>query len=239
MNYTGVKQSDLVILMKVTSRGRPNVLLNTVSEYVKKANNTIKMVWCFSFDDDDKTVSNLLISEIYKLVGRRVLIAKGNSKSKIEAINKDVDSVQEWMGAGDSNVWDILLNISDDQIPIVQGYDDIIRNTMPLDLDASLWFSDGWQPRINTQEIIGYNYYKRFGYIYNPIYKSFYCDNESTIVAKNLGKQIRSNKCIIKHFHPGWDKNSHIKMDDLYRHNDQFFGSDGLIFKQREANGFT
>jgi hypothetical protein len=222
MNYTGIKQSDKVLLMKVTSRGRPEICKNTIERYKYLAANPDKMLWILSVDDNDP--------KIYEYCDIKGVILMTNPPSnKITAINSNVPETG----------WDILLNISDDQIPIVQGYDDIIRNTMPDDLDHSLWFNDGWQPRINTQEIIGYNYYKRFGYIYNPIYKSFYCDNESTIVAKKLGKLIQSPKCIIKHFHPGWDKNSHIKMDDLYRHNDQFFGSDGLIFKQREANGFT
>lgn len=222
MNYTGVKQSDFTLLMKVTSRGRPEICKNTIERHKNLANNPSKMLWILSVDDDDK--------KIYEYLDiKGVVIMTNPPSNKITAINSNVPE----------KGWDILLNISDDQIPIIQGYDDIIRNTMPLDLDASLWFSDGWQPRINTQEIVGRKYYERFGYIYNPIYKSFYCDNESTIIAERLGKQIKSPKCIIKHFHPGWDKNSHIKMDELYRHNDQFFGSDGLIFKEREKNGFT
>jgi hypothetical protein len=100
-----------------------------------------------------------------------------------------------------------------------------------------LWFSDGAQPRINTMEIQGRTYYNRLKYIYNPIYKSFYCDNEATVVANMKGKMIRSGGCIIKHFHPAIVKT--IQEDDLYRRNNLYWNEDKETFRKREAIKFA
>jgi hypothetical protein len=217
--------TDKTILMKVTSRDRHEVLMQTVNTYLKLSLNPDKMIWLFSLDTDDLNTIDAVKG--LKIENKRIFI--GDSENKIHAINRDVEFVDGW---------DILLNISDDQLPVVNGYDDIIRKTMPNDLDASLWFSDGWQPRINTQEIVGREYYNRFGYVYNPLYKSFFCDNESTEIAEILGKSIKVNKCIIKHFHPGWDSNSHIKRDALYVKNDAHWQHDEELFKHRQSINF-
>jgi hypothetical protein len=212
------------ILMKVTSRERPASLLQCVNKYIELANNPNHMIWLFSLDKDD-----VLTTPIIHQLPKNSIIVLGTSQNKIHAINRDIKEVDNW---------DILLNISDDQLPIIKGYDDIIRDAMPHNLDASLWFSDGHQPRINTQEIIGLNYYLRFGYIYNPHYKSFFCDNEATEVGLKLNKIKRSNQCIIKHFHPGWDKTQQFRQDNLYKKNDKYWDEDQLTFNNRRASNY-
>lgn len=229
MEFHGVKQSNKVILMKVTSRERPKILLDTVSEYIRLANNTADMVWLFSFDRDDKICNNHgFINSIELLIPTSSRFVIGRSSSKISAINNGLNLEDRY--------WDILLNISDDQRPILQGYDDIIRRAMPDDLDASLWFTDG-QPRINTQEIIGKKYYERFGYIYHPDFKSLFCDNLSTDMALFLGKCIKSNKQIVKHFHPAWGGSEAFKMDSLYERNNQFWNEDEATYKRIVSAG--
>ena len=219
--------TEKVILMKVTSRDRPEVLKSTVTKYIQLAEDLDKMVWLFTCDQDDK--ASIDVCSQFNV--RNKVIGIGTSKNKIDAVNRDLGLLSNY-------TWDILLNISDDQIPVVAGYDNIIRKTMPNDLDGSLWFSDGWQSRINTQEILGRKYLQRFGYIYNPEYKSFFCDNESTEVAKQLGKLIYDRRCLIKHFHPGWDSNSHIKRDALYVKNDAHWQHDEELFKHRQSINF-
>jgi hypothetical protein len=73
---------------------------------------------------------------------------------------------------------------------------------------------------------------------YNPEYKSFFCDNESTEIGKQLGKLIYNKTCLIKHFHPGWDSNSHIKKDALYAKNDAYWQHDEDLFKHRQSINF-
>lgn len=218
--------------MKVTSRERFPQLLETVSQYVSLANNPADMVWLFSFDEDDiepiTTFRQIVLLIKATGAGSVSLAVKGPRLGKIGAINRDIEKI--------TAPWDILVNISDDQKPIVRGYDDIIRRAMPPSLDASLWFYDGYQDRINTQEIVGRRYYERFNYIYHPSYKSFCCDNEATLVAKALGKQKRIRKSIIRHDHPQW--NPKLATDALYLHNKTFWKEDLENFNKRRQIGF-
>ena len=217
------------ILMKFTSKGRYETLKRCVQAYFNMANNTNNMVWIFTIDEDDETFQKEDFNVFLQNLKIDYIIYIGNSQGKIDAINRDVASI--------SKDWDILLNISDDQLPIISGYDDIIRNTMPDNLDFSLWFNDGHQNDIITQEILGRKYYEDQGYIYFPKYKSFFCDNESTIVAKKKGKLIKSALCIIKHFHPHWGYNDHIQKDQLYITNDAYWEHDKNLFNQRNIGG--
>lgn len=230
MQFTGVKQSDLTILCKVTSRSRPDQLLRVVKLYKEKASNPVRLAWLFSLDKDDDSVSELLLKRLTEITDNpNTQIIIGESDGKVNAINRDVKDFPFH--------WDILLNISDDQLPEVQGYDEIIRLAMPEDLDASLWFFDGAQPRINTQEILGRTYYNRLGYIYNECYKSFYCDNEATEVAQRLGKLIKSERCIIRHHHPAIIRT--VQNDSLYEKNQRFWDHDKAMFNRRRNAQFA
>lgn len=231
--FIGVRQSGKVILMKVTSRSRPKILLDTVRAYVTRAEDTKAMTWLFSFDEDDtlyldpgfrKELETLV--EASRPAGYQIVY--GRSSCKIEAVNRDVGSHQ--------GHWDILLNISDDQRPIVSGYDSMIRRAVPDHLDASLWYTDG-QPRVNTQEIVGRVYYERFGYVYHPAFKSLWCDNLSTDLALFQGKCIRSSKQIVRHHHPAWGGPEAFQSDDLYRRNDKFWNEDKATYERLVAAG--
>lgn len=215
--------------MKFTSRDRYETLKKCVQTYYDMATNVKDMVWVFTIDLDDSTFQKEDFEMFLSNLDLDYIICEGYSKSKIDAINRDVDSI--------SKHWDILLNISDDQLPIFQGYDDEIRSAMPDDLDASLWFNDGHQSQIITQEILGRKYYENQGYIYYPDYKSFFCDNESTQVAENKRKLIKNPLCIVKHFHPVWGANDHIGDDELYRRNNSHWSHDEQLYNQRKTDG--
>lgn len=239
----------MVLLMKVSSRERPTTLLETVRLYLEKAANPQDMVWLFSFDEDDPALSDRSLNELIKTItgpfNHDTALYKwmaGDSKTfwiknacirfddrigKIGSINRDIDKVTDH--------WDILVSISDDQRPIVHGYDDKIRQAMPAHLDASLWFHDGWQGQINTQEILGRTYYENQGYVYHPSYKSFFCDNEATIVARRKGKLKMINETIIRHEHPQW---TNTESDPLYEYNKQYWNEDRDNFNSRKALGF-
>jgi hypothetical protein len=127
-----------------------------------------------------------------------VKVCYGENKSKIEAINADLD--------GES--FDIILLASDDMTPLKKGYDTIIKQKMVEhypDTDGVLWFNDGYQGnKLNTLCILGKKYYDRFNYIYHPEYLSVWCDNEFMSVGNILGKQTYFNEVIIQHQHPDW-----------------------------------
>lgn len=217
--------------MKFTSRERPKQLIDCVQKYLDLASDTSKMIFLFTFDASDPTVTEEFCKTLPSPFKRTFIsVTQGENQNKIEAINRDIDGLPIH--------WDILLNISDDQLPQVKGYDDIIRTSMPDDLDASLWFHDGWQKKINTQEILGRKYYSHFNHVYYPGYKSFFCDNEATEIAAHLGKIRIFSECIVKHFHPGWDRSLNGKRDDLYIRNDQHWNHDEELYKRRKVVNF-
>jgi hypothetical protein len=214
------------ILMKFTSRGRYEVLKKCVQTYYDMALNEQDMLWVFSVDNDDETFKKEDFNIFLHNLKIDYIICTANSHGKIDAINRDVALI--------SKDWDIILNISDDQLPVIFGYDNVIRETMPDDLDASLWFNDGHQSRINTQEILGRKYYENQGYIYYPEYRSFFCDDESTQVAFLKGKMIKKDISLIQHFHPDWGFNNHIQQDELYNRNSKHWKHDEMLFESRK-----
>ena len=217
------------ILIKFPSRSRPEKLVSMFREYISKANNSSDIKVLFSLDHDDSTVTPELCSTL-KSIHSRVDIRIGTSTSKINAVNRDMEH------AGD---YDILLLASDDMKPVEQGYDDIIRTQMKThapNLDGVLWFNDGFQGRnLNTLCILGKPYYDRFGYIYHPSYKSFFCDNEFMEVADRLQKQFYFHQMIIQHLHPDV---IHSGMDELYRKNSDHFQQDQNLYHERKRNNF-
>ena len=222
---------DKTILIKVTSRGRKSELLKCVHAAHSLADNPTKLKWLFSFDyDDEGYTDKTFINELYALGNVKAYF--GVSNSKIHAINRDIKDYSKM------NEWDILVNLSDDQLCEFKGWDSVVRETMPNDLDASIWAWDGRQPRLNTMEIVGRNYYNRFGYIYYPEYKSFYCDNEAHEVAESLGKLIKVKDCLFKHYHVGWAKETHMKHDETYKRAEKHWAHDEQLFKQRKQTNF-
>jgi hypothetical protein len=218
---------NLKILIKFPTRNRPNKFIKTLDQYYAMAKDVDNIRFIISCDVDDITMNNKnMISDMGKYKNLKIYF--GDNKTKIEAINADID-----------NDFDILLLASDDMLPIKVGYDDVIRklfeNNFP-DGDGTLWFNDGVRGKsLNTLSIMGKKYYDRFGYIYHPSYKSLYCDNEFTEVSKSLNRVIYIDECIIAHLHPNTDIS--LK-DELYERNDAFLNEDMETYIKRYKNNF-
>lgn len=219
------------ILFKLPSRSRPyrvfEVLDATINNLVGE-----NFKFLLSLDEDDDTMNN---DEVIKKLEDypNMKIVWGSSDSKIHAVNRDLDEYDE--------DWDIVVLLSDDMVPVVNGFDNKIREAFEKhfpDLDGVTWFSDGYQKnRLNTLCILGKKYYDRFGYIYHPDYKSWYADNEFTIVANALKKQVYFENVIIEHRHYVIGNNKD-RYDELYKKNDLFAHADLEIFKKRLNNKF-
>ena len=235
------------ILYKYPTRQRPVMFLRCISAYygLMRGENYEFVV---SIDDDDETMHRADVGSVIQKM-KNLTTHSGPNKSKIEAINADIPDTD----------WDILVLISDDMVPEVEGFDNIIREDMARlypDTDGVLWYFDGWRKDLNTLCILGRKYYERFGYIYHPDYKSLWCDNEFTVVANKLGKQTFIDRVIIRHMHPGavltdgptkdrFDKAfpEYAKMgscgnDKLWENNNTFFNSDRAVYEQRKSRNF-
>ena len=217
------------LLIKFPSRSRPARFMEVFGLYKSMLSGKHDVKFLLSFDTDDISMNNAGIRNWLKNQGESVQAYWGNSKTKIQAINADLEHAKDY---------DILLLASDDMIPQTQNYDDIIVQDMEKyypDGDGVLHYNDDKQKeRLNTLSIMGKKYFDRFGYIYNPEYLSVYCDNEFTDVSRLLEKTTYIDRVIIRHF---WIE---IGVDALYQRNEnrELYAHDQKVYETRKANNF-
>ena len=221
------------ILLKCPTRSRPNQFLRVLNQYITLANRPDLLGICISCDQDDLTMTETNVQYQIKNITHQVAwseIYYGNSTNKIEAVNADMSSIN-WP-------WEMVVIVSDDMVPQVKGYDDVLRSHMIAnfaDTDGILWLNDGTQgENLNTISIMGRKMYDSFGYLYNPAYKSLFCDTEFT----DLCKGPLASKCtyipymLIRHEHPGTGFPQ--RNDALYARNNSFFYTDLMTYISRK-----
>lgn len=217
------------ILVKFPTRSRPEKFAQTLNTYQRlRATNNVRFL--VTIDEDDRTMNNRQMLHNLSMWGN--LEVDWNLRSgKIHAINSGVSERVD--------NYDIILLASDDMIPQLYGWDQIIIDEMHSrypDLDGVLWFNDGHVgQRLNTLVCCGRTYYKRFGYLYNPVYNAFWCDNEFMDVANILGKQTYIDRVIIEHQHPIWMGKG---QDRLNMRDNQYYNSDEAIYHERKQRNF-
>lgn len=211
----------MVILYKLTSRSRPAKMYKAYKSVVDNAELPYKII--LSIDsDDDVTLKSEELAKIYWSPFVRVIV--GTSKNKIDAINRDVPK----------EGWDILVNLSDDQIFTVKGFDKLIAEHCTN--STFLHLPDGYvNERLATMSIMSKAYYDMFGYIYHPDYVSLWCDNEAMEVAQALGCYKYVNEHIFTHEHPAWTGE---KPDAQLEHTQKFYRQDERTYKKRKSLGF-
>jgi hypothetical protein len=185
------------LLIKFPTRNRKEQFFNTFERY-QSFLRLPSTEFLITLDEDDTSMNNdEVLNRLKEYKNTKVVV--GNSISKIHAVNRDINVLDDW---------DIILLASDDMVPQAIGYDEIICNLMQQnfpDTDGVLWFNDGFKGiELNTLSILGKKYYQRFGYIYFPGYKSGFCDNEFMTVGNLLHKQIYFPYIIIRHEHPDY-----------------------------------
>jgi len=217
------------LLIKFPTRNRKNKFFKVLKQYQNLCEDFDNTFFLITLDNDDETMKPSEVSDIFGTF-KNIKVVYGNSNSKIHAINRDIELVDEW---------DIVLLASDDMTPKVKGYDNIIRNRMKEyypNTDGILWFNDGHQGnKLNTLSILGKKYYDRFGYIYQPEYKSVWSDNEFMMVGNLLGKQTYLDEVIIEHEHPDW---GYGNRDIIHQINLQNESHDRNLFVSRKNNNF-
>lgn len=214
------------ILVKFPTRNRPHKFLQVYNKLLETSNDIQTLV---SYDSDDPTMTPEIVQQAIRMSESIVLIS-GESKSKIDACNRDVNKIP---------AWDIVVLMSDDMIPQVEGWDDIMREDMKEnfpDTDGALWYHDGYQDSICTMVVMGKKYYDRFGYLYHPDYTSLWSDNEQTEVALSLNKMFTSTTCLFRHEHPM--NTQTVAMDALYKRNEPYYHIDKKVYDDRKAKGF-
>jgi len=211
------------IIIKIATKYRINQCVDLIQKCINYAETLDNIRIIVSVDEDDfESIKYLENNIIHNCVQYFV----GPANGKIAAINRDIP---------ESSKFDIIMNISDDMTPIYKNYDTLTIEKMKEyypDTDGVLFFNDGYLgPKLNTICILGAKYYARFNYIYQPDYKSLWCDNEFMKVAYDLNKQTYIHTTIFKHEHPA--NNRDIKSDILYDINQKYESKDKELFQKR------
>ena len=221
------------LLVKYPTRARPQQFLATLRGWIEAACDLKDITFLCNYDEDDETM-NLTVVEAALAINpsAHVIMQHGVNASKIAAFNNHMAEVQEW---------DVVLALSDDMFCRRKDWDMEIRNRMTFhfpDTNGCLWFHDGTKQRvICTMSCVGRKYYELHGgYIYHPSYRSFFCDNEFSDVARMAGKLVFIEHGISSHEHPAWLGG--MKPDALYRRNNIHWQSDKLNYERRKAAGF-
>ena len=222
------------ILLKCPTRSRPHKIIATLRSYIKHVNRPDLLGVAISCDINDETMTrNLIQEELHRTLAptawHRIFFSRNTSK--IEACNANMSEI-DWP-------WDIVVLVSDDMIPQIQGYDDVIRNHMSArfpDTNGILWCNDGIQGQnLNTLSIYGRTMYNYLGCMYRPEYKSLFCDGELTDLCKTTlaDKCLYIPTCIIRHEHPqtGFPQT----MDALYARNQTFWNEDMFTYIRRKS----
>ena len=225
------------ILLKCPTRSRPTKVNSTLKLYMQLANHPEQIGVAVSCDDDDTTMTRASIQEeLHRTLApsawHRIFFSP--NKTKIQACNANMCEI-DWQ-------WDIVVLVSDDMIPQIKGYDDVIRNYMRSrfpDTNGLLWFNDGCQgDKLNTLCIYGRDFYTRYGYIYEPSYKSLFCDTELTDRCRTDLKDrcLYIPYCIIRHEHPGtgFAQNN----DALYMTNQKYWTEDMMNYINRKTYAY-
>lgn len=216
------------ILFKYPTRDRQDWFKKTLATYYDMISDECDFEFMITLDRDDASMNTQEIKEFLSRQ-RNLNYAYGDSKTKIEACNADVNT---------DKAWDILILVSDDMVPIIKNFDKIIVDLMKKyfrDTDGALNFNDGKyaQEQCITYSIIGRKLYERFGYVYHPSYRSFYCDNEFTDEVNALGKCHYDPRVIVEHQWHGGPNSS----DALYRRNSGMKG-DEQVYNRRKLLNF-
>lgn len=215
------------ILLKYPSRGRPEKFKNTLKKHCEYLSYNHQYNFVFSFDNDDETMNNTEIQEYIKqlLTNTNIQyeINYSQNQNKIEAINNDLENKQ----------FDILILLADDVIPILEKYDEIIVNlfkSSPSFLDSTVHFYTAmWAHGLDIWCVMGFDYYRRFNYIYHPSYKNIFSDNEYTQVSKLLNKTVLSDESPFIH---DWENDSTTRKNEIYG------PEDWRVYENRKQNKF-
>lgn len=218
-----------IILFKLPSRGRPERFFKALDSIVNNLATPYAYHISCTLDEDDPTMNNPHTKEKIEQY-KNTSISWGLSKSKIDAVNRDMPDIE----------WDILVVCSDDIYFNVYGFDEMVRIEMNQhfkNIDGFLHFYEkDSTTALCVMSIMGKKYYELFGYIYHPDYVSLFADNEATEVAKMLGKYIYINYAIMEHLNPAY---GYMERDEMFDIQQEIgWRDDRITYEKRKLKNF-
>lgn len=227
------------ILVKFPSRERPDRFFASLDSIYNNVHRGDLLYVLVTIDTNDATMNN---EDVINRMGqyKNLQVIAGDSTSKIHAINRDMELIPElFPEAAD---WDIVVVMADDQQFCVPDFDEYIRGEMQVafpDTDGYLhfWEKDS-HTALNVMTIKGRKYYERFGFLYDPRFKSLWVDNLQMEIAKMLGKYRFVHFEIFRHFNPAYGYEGYEK-DDLFIEQQEIgYTVDQELFFQLKSKNF-
>lgn len=215
-----------MILFKYASRSRPDSFLNTIRAHYNQMSGNIPFKFVISCDADDQSMNTPEMCDYVASLPHAQIHLNQPPMTKITAINANLENEN----------FDILVIVSDNMMPQIRGFDQIIdadmQNHFP-DGFGALHYFDGRHHDICKNPIIGRKLYDYFGYVYHPAYKSCFAAREFTQVVQGMKKLRYIHQNLIADISP-------VEPDDLRKQNtsaSRFF-ADHETFVARSAASF-
>ncbi len=214
---------------KYPSRSRPERFFKTLDNLHAMIVDKDNFHIACTLDENDETMNN---QEVRTRLSEypHTTPMWGRSYSKIHAFNRDMLEISGW---------DIVVAVSDDFQFTVYGFDNLIRegfrsNAPDLDM-LGHWPDNDAKHIIPIMYVAGRKYFNRDLYIYNPIYESLFCDNETADIAKIRGKYFYMGIQLLNHLNPAY---GHLPRDSQFDRQQALWGKDERTYLIRKANNF-
>lgn len=215
------------LLYKYPSRNRPSKFFEGLDTII---NNTVDKDYfhiACTLDLDDISMNNPEIIERIESYPN-TSIQWGLSKSKVDAINRDIPDYP----------YDVLVVMSDDMRFNLYGFDQCIRIDMNAhfpNFDGLLHYPDqDAKEWLATMYVAGKNFYKIFNHIYDPGFKSLWCDNLVQTVAQHMNKYKYCGYQINIHLNPAY---GHGEKDAMFLEQQGHWGHDEEYFNKIKGEG--
>lgn len=187
----------MTICYNFASRSRPEKFFKAIDNIIENVTHPDYFILVVA-DEDDETMNTQAIRDRLHSYGDKVFPTWGTSKSKIDAINREIN--QPYIPH-----WDIVCNHSDDMWIVEKGFDQHVINAYSEGFTGLLHCPDQMaREKLCTYSIMDRAYFARFGYIYHPDFISVYADNHAQLVAQQLGCYKFLNIKGIEHRHFVW-----------------------------------
>lgn len=156
----------------------------------------------------------------YSIKGADVLVTERTTK--VGAFNAGQDVIDSIYPE-----WSLCLMAADDLKFICEDWGKIVMEAAAKYPDRVLHFPDGYQNKnLNTHPFIPKATYLKNRYLYNPIYRSFFCDTDLMRTDPPAFIDVQ----IFRHLHP---ETCNIETDALYQRNSADWQHDKAIFDAR------
>src|SRR5574343_313880 len=190
------------ILVKYASRSRADRFLAGLQNIYDFTKDHEQIRVLVTADIDDKSMCNDTMRDVIEAYPNCKVIY-GTSEGKIHAINRDMEILPD-----DFKDWSVVANFSDDMRWVFYGWEQIVLadfgQTFP-DYDGFMAYLDpDTKGHLSTLYIAGRKFYDRFGFIYDPCFKSLFSDNIVEDCDRHLGLYAFENHQIYHHYNSSY-----------------------------------